>query len=118
MAGRPTKYTDEMPDRVVDMMADGASITEVAAALGVSKETVYQWEKDPSKPDFSDALKRGRELSEAWWTSQGRTQLWEKNFNHVLWYMNMKNRFGWRDKQEVEHSGKMVVNFDSQDERL
>jgi DNA-binding XRE family transcriptional regulator len=98
--GRPSIYTDDMPQRVIDLMAEGASITEVAAELGVSKDTLYRWEKDDTKQAFSDAIKRGRELSEAWWTGLGRLELYNGKFNHVLWYMNMKNRFGWSDKVE------------------
>jgi DNA-binding XRE family transcriptional regulator len=105
--GRPSKYRPEMCTTVVDLMREGASIAEVCAELGIHKDTFYKWEKDPEKPEFTDSVKTGRVLSEAWWTRAGRENLYESKFNHGLWYMNMKNRFGWRDKQEVEHSGKV-----------
>lgn len=99
--GRPTKYTKSMSQRVIELMSEGASLAEVAADIGVSRETMNRWSKDDEKPEFCDAIKKGVELSEAWWLSEGRTSLRDNHFNHVLWYMNMKNRFGWRDKNEV-----------------
>jgi hypothetical protein len=35
----------------------------------------------------------------------GRKNIANKGFNSVLWYMNMKNRFGWADTQSIEHKG-------------
>jgi len=29
-------------------------------------------------------------------------------FNPAAWIFNMKNRFGWRDKQEIEHTGEFA----------
>lgn len=43
-------------------------------------------------------------LSEAWWEEHGRLNLHNREFNSVLWYMNMKNRFGWRDRIDSNHS--------------
>jgi hypothetical protein len=80
MAGRPTEYTDELPGRVqeyIDSCQDETkqvvvgesekftsykekvivklpSIEGLAAFLGISKDTVYQWEK--IHPAFSDVL--------------------------------------------------------------
>jgi len=97
--GRPSKYKPEYCNTVVELMSEGASKTEVAAYIGVVKSTIYEWEKNHD--EFSNAIKKGEELSEAWWERHGRMQLENPKFNHVLWYMNMKNRFGWRDKQEL-----------------
>ncbi len=110
MAGRPSKYRPEMCERVVALMSEGSSITEVAADLGITRETLNQWEKDDRKPEFAQALSHGRELAEAWWLREGRTNLTNKEFSYTGWYMNMKNRFGWRDKQDVDHNHRGSIN--------
>lgn len=110
--GRPSKYRNDMPDRVIELMSEGASLVEVAADLGVSRATLSKWQVDEEKPEFVEAIKRGVELSEAWWMRMGRESLRDSKFNHGLWYMNMKNRFGWSDRQQVEHSGDVHIHFD------
>lgn len=96
---------------VIDLMTEGASLAEVAADLGVSRATLTKWQDDDTKPEFVAAVKRGVELSQAWWERLGRTELWNSKFNHGLWYMNMKNRFGWADKQETSHTGDFNITF-------
>lgn len=110
--GRPSKYTEDMPQMVIELMREGASLAEVASELGVSRATLSKWQADENKPEFVEAIKIGVDLSQAWWEKQGRTELWNSKFNHVLWYMNMKNRFGWRDKQEIDHTvqGQLIIN--------
>jgi hypothetical protein len=88
---------------VVDLMAEGASKAEVAAELGISRETLNEWTK--SNQVFSVAIKEGEALSEAWWLKQGRVNLQNKEFSATLWYMNMKNRHGWKDKAELTGAG-------------
>lgn len=97
--GRPVMYKPEMCAAAINIMAEGASKVEVAAHLGLgSKQTVYDYMQ--KFPEFLDAIKKGEVLSNAWWEHHARKNLHNKDFNSVLWYMNMKNRFNWSDKVE------------------
>lgn len=102
--GRPTKYRSEMCDIVVNEMRQGASKEEIALILDVNPDTVFRWQKE--NEEFSDAIKKGEKLSQAWWYREGRTNLKDKDFSPTLWYMNMKNRFGWRDKRDITSNDK------------
>ncbi len=108
--GRPTKYKPKMCVRAIEMMKEGCSLCDVAADLGVMRSTLYEWKKN--NEEFSDAIKKGEELSQAWWERNGRINLENKDFNHGLWFMNMKNRFhcDWKDKHEVTHGGELKVH--------
>ena len=105
--GRPTKYKPEMCAAVVELMREGASLIEVAANIGITEETLHQWKK--SNKDFSESVKRGAQLSKAWWMKEGRVALRDKDFNATLWYMNMKNRHGWADKVEKKEDHSITI---------
>jgi len=80
----------------------------VIGSLDISKDTYYRWKEE--NKDFSDAIKRGIGLSRAWWEKEGRISLRDREFNYTGWYMNMKNRFKWADKQDVHNTGDMQLN--------
>lgn len=80
-------------------MAEGASLLEVKVLLGISNDLHSRFMEEEEK--YSETIKKGIMISEAWWQKQGRTQMWSKDFNSTLWYMNMKNRFNWKDKQDI-----------------
>jgi len=62
--GRPTKYTDEMPQRVLGYVDECIksktlpTIAELSIIIDISKETINVWRKEPEKVLFSDALKK------------------------------------------------------------
>ena len=110
--GRPKKTLADLPqnwrDIILDLKREGASNVECKVAIGVSNDL---WERlIKEEPEFSDAVKEGELLCETWWLKAGRTGMFQTsggkevhtNLNPALWYMNMKNRFGWADKQEVK----------------
>jgi len=103
--GRPSKYQPEFCDRVPKLMQNGLAIEEVAAELRVALSTLYLWRENYS--EFSEAIKKGEDLSRAWWMKQGRINLKDREFNPGLWFMNMKNRHAWKDK--IEHDGGVEV---------
>lgn len=104
--GRPTDYRPEYCAVVIRLMRKGSSIAELARKFDCAISTIYEW--IDKNPDFSYAIKKGIGLSQGWWEKNGRINLHEKSFNHILWMMNMRNRFraDWSEKQEEKHEDK------------
>lgn len=109
-AGRPKEDLSSLPNGwhndILEVYRDGGSDVEVKALIykwrGRFSNTLWdRWMLE--EEEFSETIKMGRMLSEAWWTKNGRTNLKNKDFNYTGWYMNMKNRFGWSDKQETKN---------------
>lgn len=117
--GRPTKYKPEYCDDIIDYFSgepystetteSGASkkipndlplIQNYAKKIGVCVDTLNEWTK--VHPAFSEAYKKARALQEAFWTTNSLHGLYSPAFTIFAG----KNMFGWRDKQEHEHTGK------------
>lgn len=103
--GRPTLYDPAYCERVIEWAKDGMSLVEIAAEIGVVRQTLYDWEE--AHPEFLDALTRARLECQAWWERQGRTNLLTQGFNHSLWAKNMGCRFkgDWTEKTQTELTG-------------
>lgn len=99
---RPTKYKSVMLKKVTRLMSAGASKVEVAAALGVTRDTIYEWSR--TNQEFSDTIKMGETLSQAWWEKKARLSLEPGKINTALWFINMKNRFGWQNSPSAYSS--------------
>lgn len=109
--GAPKKSIDKLPENwqedILKMYTEGASDVEIKALIhswlgSFSNDLWERWLKEELM--FSETIKRGKILSQSWWESQGRKNLSTRDFNSTLWYMNMKNRFGWADTQKVDHT--------------
>lgn len=62
------------------------------------------WDRlEAREADLARVLQKGRKLCKAWWIKQGHRNIKNSFFNTALWFINMKNRFGWKDKTEIEH---------------
>lgn len=108
-SGRRSVYAPQwMLIVTIAMMGAGASRHELIAVLGISLQTLLEW-TDPTgnyyKPVFSEAIKLGTSLSRHWWERVGRKSLGVKEFSYTGWYMNMKNRHGWKDNTTVALEG-------------
>ena len=88
-------------------------MVEIAVKLDISKNTVKAL--CDREPEFLTTIKKCKILCENWWEAQGRVHLVKEKggaeFNHVLWYMNMKNRFGWADKTEAKTENTSTLNI-------
>lgn len=61
-AGRPSKFRPEYVERVRRLCESGAVDREIAQAFGVAESTLYEWKH--RYPDFSEAMKPGKELAD------------------------------------------------------
>lgn len=106
--GRPTKYKPEFCETVVECGREGMGKLEMCAELDICFETFQNWQQKHT--EFSEAVKKALQLSQAWWEKAGRTATFGgyDGFNATSYIFNMKNRFptDWRDKQVNEHVGK------------
>ena len=116
MSGRPKEGIDSLWDTwekdVIALYSEGASDVEIKATIALyrgsySNDLWDRWLKEETK--FSETIKRGKLLSNMWWEKKGRKNLENKDFNYTGWYMNMKNRFGWKDKSETEIRGEHAI---------
>jgi transcriptional regulator with XRE-family HTH domain len=62
--GRPTKYKKEFNEEVITLGAKGMTDCEIAVALGITTQTLYDWEK--RKEAFSYSLKMAHDGCDAW----------------------------------------------------
>lgn len=102
--GRETVTISDLPKQwkylLVELGKRGSSINEMCLALDISISTKTKLLKNSE--EFELVFEKARMLSEAWWTSIGKDNLDNKRFNSGLWYMNMKNRHGWKDRADVK----------------
>lgn len=120
--GKPKRTISSLPegwyDYILEEMNQGASLQEIKAHFDISNTLHERWMDE--EPEYKETIKRGIELSHAWWQKQGRVHLQNKDFSATLWYMNMKNRFGWKDRQDITSDDKSIspvlVEFVTKDE--
>ena len=109
--GRPTDYTPEIVEKAkaylkwcVDIFEDNKTIVNIpsieglSVATGITRETIYQWENEDGKEQFSDIIKEIR-------SEQAKRLL----NNGLAWTYNptiaklMLTKHWYSDKQETEN---------------
>ena len=95
--GRPKWIpTEEICASASEMASRGLTVEQIADCLGVSRETIYQRQKE--YPEFYESIKRGR--------SQGMNQitnaLYEKAVNGdntaMIFYLKTRDRENWGEQ--------------------
>ena len=131
-AGRPTKYKKKYAEQTRKLCLLGAIDKELADFFEVEEKTINNWKEE--FPDFLQSLKSGKELADAevasklYHRANGYEHKEDKIFNDngiplvvpttkhyppdttaaIFWLKNRQPK-RWRDKQDVEHSGKLGV---------
>lgn len=122
-AGRPSSYRPEYADRlreyfnieagkdiayetasgeekVARAAADFPTFAGFCCEIGIHRDTLHEWIK--KHEEFSDAYKEAKEHQERILVQNGLKGGYHANFA----IFTAKNVIGWRDKQDIEHTGK------------
>ena len=105
---RPKKTTADLPENWQELMLeiarDGGSELECRHALGISESLWYRLKDEDA--EFSQTVKSCKDACQIWWEQLGRNMAIgaiDKG-NATTWIFNMKNRFGWHDKQQIDQT--------------
>ena len=106
LGGRPSLYDKKYCQMLEEHMSKGLSYETFGASIGVCRQTVFNWEKNQ---EFLDAKKRAFDACQLFWEGIGVEGIWnhpnEKVLNTGNYVFQMKNRFKWTDRVEVQGSG-------------
>lgn len=112
--GRPTKYTQDLDNRVIELMANGDTFRAAAYRIGIAESTAYDWcdKNSPRfKKSFSEAKKTGEQAFEAWLMDHFKEGMWfdkDRVFNTTAAIWLSKAVCKWKD---TESSSQANVNF-------
>jgi hypothetical protein len=132
--GRPTKFKPEFVEQAFNLTLLGLTDPEMASVFGVSVDTLHEWRK--VYPEFSESCKAGKEDADAkvarslyrkakgaeivaikmgpdgqpMYAEDGKpvligVQMPGDTRAQEFWLRN-RRKLNWRDKQEIEHTGK------------
>jgi len=135
------KYSEELIEKICRHLKQGATITSTCQAIGISRETFYDWMK--KKPDVSDTIKKAmaipdKKVENALFKSATMGHRYkEKEFKAVavgekikmiplktvtkiippnvtaqIFYLKNRQPDEWSDKQDIEHSGDLNIKVE------
>jgi len=110
-AGRPTKYTDEMCNRVIEAGRDGASVAEMAVACDVAVATLYEWAGVHT--GFSESFSAAQSFAEAYWAKLLKEGLQRPGSEYQgaanLKYMAQRFQERWSERRNVDLNANLRV---------
>ncbi len=137
-AGRLTLYRDEYDEQVYKLCLLSATDAQIGDFFGVTETTVNNWKI--AHPSFFESIKKGKIQADANIAESlyNRALGYEHDEDRIFCNANgevttvktkkhyppdtaaafiwLKNRAGWKDKQEVDHSGRLQIVSLTKDE--
>jgi hypothetical protein len=89
------------------------TLARFACNIGIDRETLWQWATaklpngEPKYPNFSNAYKRAKDFQESILVEGAMIGAFSQPFA----IFTAKNVLGWKDKQEVENTGTVEINY-------
>jgi len=102
-----SKYDESMCDELIATLQKGNSRAHFCATHNISYLTFDNWRN--KYEEFWEAYQVALPKSEKWWQDVAKAHVTQEyrgtELNHVVWSMNMRNRFGWTEHRMVKVPG-------------
>ena len=97
-------YKPEHCDLAIEAGKQGKSLAWIAAEIGVTKPTIFNWIE--KFPEFAEAMALAKVYAQRWWEDAGQTNLATMGFSAGMWSRSMAARFpdDWREVKGTELS--------------
>ena len=102
-----THFTDEQLELISNTEYTRPTVTGLALALDLTRQSLIDYE---GREEFLDTIKKAKARVEEF----VEQRLYDPNATGCIF--NLKNNFGWKDKQELEHSGSLTFVKNSLDD--
>lgn len=104
MAGKPHKFKEEYCDMLVKHMEQGLSYESFAGLIGVTRDCLYKWEGRHESFLYSKKIGKEKQLLTLERIGLKGITGGLPGFNASSYIFTMKNKCGWSDKQEIDHT--------------
>ena len=107
--GRPSLYTPDFCERVIELGKLGKSIEQIASNLGIGTRTLFTWRDEHE--EFRHALEVAKEYELDWWETVAQNMMIENKegdkLNASIWSRSMAARFPkkYRESTKTEITG-------------
>ena len=89
--GRYLSNADAVDHLVLECGANGYSRAQIAACLGISRQTLTEWVKE--YPRLAEVMQRADTLSQAWWEGRAMDGTAAARIGGQVWHKSMAARF-------------------------
>ena len=97
---RPIDLPEGWQKDILNLYRNGANDAEIKAWIAEKRgycSNTFWTSAFELNDEFNEIIRRGRQLSEAWWLKIARENVGNNKFNTPLWIRNMMHRHGWKD---------------------
>jgi transposase-like protein len=118
MAGRPSKFTQEVQDAIIAALSIGATYKDAAEASGVAYDTFNEWmkmgqsQKSGKFSDFSELVKQTEAAARLKYLAVIENAATAGDWKAALEYLKRRDRSNWGDNVDVTTAGnKLEIVF-------
>jgi hypothetical protein len=129
-----SKFTDEQVKKIkkafIESIGKGKTIIEASGASGVDRTTIWLWRQTDQEFDNKviDVLdSRIQAVEDSLYVNATGYEVVDKDGNKKtirgdttaqIFFLKNRSKGRWKDKQEIEHSGKLELNKEETDELI